>query len=315
MEKCSPSYRAANALLLISALGLAPSFTLAEESVPERPNNITESTCKQYSSDAWAALHAEYDREQQCMSSTRANISQGSECNELTMSVHHGIMAWPHCQNAERHCALKAAFNDSFNCMAQARKNAKDKQGLRDTLETAKSADEALSTARKIHDFISDPDAFVAKYVIDKATEASRQGLRKTVLNENGKLTPLGYEAADELYDWGFKRSTVDSGLLSDNPLINAIQSESFNGLAGIHQQMLLEMNGLGAAISTFGDMREPAMKRLESTRPPETSTAAPAKAKVAGGDCSILDDARSATNLSIEDPAKFDALMARCGG
>ena len=90
--------------------------------------------------------------------------------------------------------------------------------------------------------------------------------------------------------------------------LIRAIQESSFNSLGNIQQQMLDDMKALTSSIQRFGNEA----KALSTTKP---SPSKQSSSQPKDLDCSILNDGQRSSDLSIDNPEKFQDLINRCGG
>ncbi|MNR98882.1 hypothetical protein D3C72_301030 [compost metagenome] len=293
---------------LFSGLGNAESYT-SEDMIAQRPLPETAESCQEYLKITHRQLKEEYERVSQCRSTTPPNISTGAECGFISHKVVQNIMAWPHCENAQRMCSLKIAFDDALKCVhdANMRKSKKDRD-LRDSLNKIKEADDKISEAISV---IRDPVSYVENKIFRHLEVDVQAKLRATFLNENGKITPLGVKETDELYAWGFDKTTQNKNLISNNSLISAIQKSSFTNIGKFHQQMLGEMQTINASIARFENeydsqfKQQPAMKSMPKKSLPPSS----------GVDCTILSDGKRSSELSIDNPDKFNELITLCGG
>lgn len=297
----------------IGALFLLPfSYGLADN-VPQRPVVETVEACESYHHAAWKMLHAEYESSSRCRSSTRAKIGPGKECGMLTKTVRSTILAWPQCGNPEAECALRIAFDDSFDCMNSARKKQREKEKEASRyLSEMKDTEAALNKVKDVYSFINDPEEYVKKKIIEKANRETQVQLREYFFDENGKITPLGKKDADDLYAWGFGKITISNKALSSNKLIRAIQNSSFTSIGNFQQQMISEMLGLKSSIKSFGaELGFPAPTYTKSI--PVTPVKQAQKSSSAP-ECAILNDGVRASDLSIDNPDAFERLVARCG-
>lgn len=305
--------------LLLFAIVFFPHITLAgDKNVPSRPFNETVENCKAYKDEAYKALHDQFQKELSCISSTRANISKGEECNDLTGRVHKGIIAWPHCQDAEYHCALVRASDDASQCMKQAKSleglgSPKTDRILSDFIK----ADTLVSEIKDDYHAVRNPVKYLNDKVVGKLTEANKDAFISAVFNGDGKLSPYGVKVTDQFYNWGFKKTTLNSKLMSNNPIIQAIQSASFTSLGNMQQQMLGEIQGLRDSIKDmethYPQRSTPTRTLIQATTPRKTiDSKLPAPSSP---ECAILSDGVAASNLSIDHPGQFEALMKKCGG
>ncbi|UVJ45560.1 hypothetical protein NVV94_08385 [Pseudomonas sp. LS1212] len=305
--------------LLLFAIAIIPDITMAgDKVVPNRPFNETVENCKAYKDEAYQALHDQFQKELSCISSTRANISKGEECNDLTGRVHKGIIAWPHCQDAEYHCALVRASEDATQCMKQA----KSQEGLGSPktdkmLSDVIKADTLASEIKEDYHVLRDPIGYLNDKVVEHLTEANKHAFINSVFNEDGKLNPYGVKVTDQFYNWGFKKMTLDSRLMSNNPIIQAIQSESFTALGNMQQQMLGEIQDLRNSIKNM-EMHYPQPAPPTKTFNQASTPSKPVISKTtapSSPECAILSNGEEASNLSIDHPEKFAALIQKCGG
>lgn len=293
---------------LLVALLVAPTSVLAgEKDIPGHPVIESVENCKAYKEDVYQALHAQFQKELSCISSTSADISYGAECNDLTGQVSTGLHAWPHCQDAEYHCALVRASADADQCPEQSRAQSSRSSGTDKVLSDIIEADALVGEINAYPAFVTDPEGYIREKIADKLSEENKRKFVDTVFDTNGRLNPYGIEATDQFYDWGFKKMTQSSTFMSENPIIRAIQSESFEALGSMQQQMLGEMQGLRKTIKEMGDAYP---------RPGKTSTVTgSSKQPAAASECAVLNDGVRASNLSIDHPEQFAALIQKCGG
>jgi hypothetical protein len=303
-------------LVLISAIASLSIFHvshgLADSSVPQRPLEETVEACEGYHHAAWQMLHAEYERSSRCRSTTRANIGPGRECGMLTKTVRSTILAWPQCGNPDEECALRIAFDDSFDCMNAARKRQREKDNeASQHLSQMKDSEDALNKVKDAYSFLDDPREYITNRIIDKANQSSQTQLRQYFFDEKGKITPLGTQDANDLYAWGFGKITISNKALSENALIRAIQNSSFTSIGNFQQQMISEMLGLKSSIKNFGSELNSPQSAYTKAAPaiPTKKTPRPAVAP----ECAILSDGLKSSDLSIDHPEEFERLIARC--
>jgi hypothetical protein len=308
--------------ILVFTIIFLPGITLAgDKLVPSRPFNETLENCKAYKDEVYQALHNQFEKELSCISSTRANISKGEECNDLTGRVDKGVMAWPHCQDAEYHCALVRASDDASRCMKQAKSleglgSPKTDKMLSDLIK----ADTLVSEIKDGYHAVRNPVQYLNDKVVEKLTEANKDAFISAVFNGDGKLSPYGVKVTDQFYNWGFKKTALNSKLMSDNPIIQAIQSESFTALGNMQQQMLGEIQGLRDSIKDmqthYPQPSTPTRTLIQASTPRKpVDSKSPAPSSPESPECAILSDGVAASNLSIDHQGQFEALMKKCGG
>ncbi|WCM51176.1 hypothetical protein OH720_30305 [Pseudomonas sp. WJP1] len=314
----SLQWRVGRKLLIITIIILSDIAIAGDKQAPSRPFDETVESCKNYKDEVYQALHDQFQKEISCISSTKANISEGEECNDLTGRVHKGVIAWPHCQEAEYHCSLVRSSEDASLCMKQA----KSQYGLEfpkadGIFSDFSKADTLFSEIKEGYHAVINPVAYLNERVVQNLSEANKDALINSVFNEYGKLSPYGVKVTDQFYNWGFKKLTLNSKQLSRNPIIKAIQRESFTALGNMQQQMLGEIQGLQDSIKDVGTHYP------QSSKPARTAIQAgtarkpviPKASAPSSPECAILSDGVAASDLSIDHPGQFEALVKKCGG
>ncbi|MCP1501209.1 hypothetical protein J2Y86_005916 [Pseudomonas migulae] len=300
-------------LFLACAAVISPNISMAaNKPVPSRPFVETIENCKEYKDEAYHALHAQFEKELSCISSTSANISKGMECDDLTGRVYKGILAWPHCQDAEYHCALVRASDDAYQCMKDARAQKSLESPSTDKIfsDVIKS-DKLVSEIKDKYQLIKDPKEYLKSAVINKLSDESRELITKAVFNEEGQISPYGAKVTNQFYAWGFKKTALNPKLLSQNPIIQAIQKESFGALGNMQQQMLGEILNLRQSIKSMDDSYAGSAKHSSVPIKASISNGAPSSSP----DCAILSDGIKASNMSIDHPESYATLIEKCGG
>ena len=305
--------------LLMVAIFFAPDFILADNKIiPSRPFVENVENCKAYKEAAYQALHDQFQKESSCITATRANISRGTECNDLTGQVQEGVLAWPHCEDAEYHCALVRASEDASGCMRQAKAQENYERPKADSVLTDMvKADALVSEIRDDYRMVRNPEEYLKGRVVDKLAEANKNAFMNSVFDSSGKLSPYGVKVTDQFYEWGFKNLTLNAELMSYNPIIQAIQRESFTALGNMQQQMLGELQGLRDSIKGMETHNFEASSVIriftqDSAAREQAGSKAPAPSLP---ECAVLADGVAASNLSIDHPARFEALIKACGG
>lgn len=305
-------------LVLLALFAFSGITRAGDKYIPSRPLDESVENCKAYKDEAYQALHNQFQKELSCISSTRANISEGEECNDLTGRVHQGVMAWPQCQDAEYHCALVKASENATLCMKQAKsREVLGSPKIDSMLSHVTKADTLFSQVKGDYQAVKNPAEYLRSRVIDKLTEDNKHTLINSVFDGDGKLSPYGIKVTDEFYNWGFKKTTLESNLISSNPIIQAIQSESFSTLGNMQNQMLGELQALRGAIKNmeahYSQPPNPGRTVTQTSRPKKAvRSEAPIRSSP---ECAILSDGVVSSNLSIDHPGQFEALVKKCGG
>lgn len=147
--------------LLVALLVASTSVLAGEKDIPGHPVIESVENCKAYKEDVYQALHAQFQRELSCISSTSADISYGAECNDLTGQVSTGLHAWPHCQDAEYHCALVRASADADQCLEQSRAQSSRSSGTDKVLSDIIEADALVGEINAYPAFVTDPEGYI----------------------------------------------------------------------------------------------------------------------------------------------------------
>lgn len=290
---------------------LISTWSIAEDKIPQRPLEETIENCKKYVQVTHQQLHDEYQRTSQCMSATPSRIAPGSECSALTNTVIQTVRAWPHCENSQKTCALRIAFDDALKCQSDAiqRNNSKNKK-LEKSLGEIKEIETQLNNLEKLSSLIKDPAAFVEDKIGRYLEGETKTKFRSIFLDESGRITPLGVKDTNELYAWGFDKTTKTNNLSSNNSIIRAVQESSFTSISNIHQQMLGEMDALNSSIVKFGKELKVQTKQSQTNK---STTIKPTSTQASKENCSILNDGKLSSDLSIDYPEKFQELIKKC--
>ena len=229
------------------------------------------------------------------------------------------MQAWPECQDAiaDSQCALiRTRDNDLPACFAEARANAsrveQAKLAMAEFNEGESQFKRSINLAKDIESAWNDPRRFIAEKVKTKTEE----WITENLLDANGRFTERGQTLAQQTYDFIFNRTTGNAGLFAGNPIIAGIQRSAADQIYRAHSQALHELEGV---VNQMGELKVSAPTVLApralapKPRPQNASsgTTLPPPS-IVPAECAILDgDAR--TDLAINDPERYERLVARC--
>ena len=266
------------------------------------PTHPTVEACTEYLKSHQTALKVENTRQVQCMSDTEPKVSHGSECSYTQKKViFKTAMAWPHCENAAYECSLNNAVDKGFACLAEARRKMPGSNS--ETLDAEKKASALIYAYNQKESAFTNPAKFINEKILTQVSRESKDHIVKSYFNPDGEINPNKHKEINQTYDWIFNKIDLTPGLLSSNPLINAIQADSFNGIESFHQNILMEFNSLQYDIDKFDQM---------PTQPKPVMSASQSSTNESS-ECSILSDGIKSSNLANENPDFFYQLMEHC--
>jgi len=300
------------ALLGAAAWMLAMSANAQTPSLPGVPEVPTQASCRDFSRQIYLQLSAIYARESECMDRSRpVVISHGSDCNTLSGKVHYVVTAHPACftPTAERKCSLIRLRAQEKKCWSDALSSSKS------ATEKAQAAKEAQAYERGVlissslqttHSLLTDPRALIERHLRRRLNS----GLLDRITTKGGNLTPEGMDDMQKLYTAVADNTLMNESLRSTNPLIRAIQGDIANKITQEHLASLDQLHDLVKSIRAVADTSSPQL-----SQPIRKSRPLPASSNTARDpSCDVL-NTDAGLDMAANQPAKFDALMARCIG